>query len=193
MAAWRSSATSFSSSSFFISVSSSSAPPSSRSCRQLPLRLDQLVDLLLDRAAAHELVHEHVLGLADAERAIGGLILHRRVPPAVEVDDVRRGGQIEAGAARLEREHEERHRLVLLELPHQRLALLDGGLAVQHQPGPAEHRPRKAASGAVTSRNCVKTSTFSCFAAMTSAISRRRANLPLSASRHAPSPSHCDG
>ena len=39
----------------------------------------------------------------------------------------------------------------------------------------------------------MKTSTFSCLAAMTSAMSRKRAHLPLSSSLQAPSPSHCDG
>ena len=37
---------------------------------------------------AEELVHLHVPRLADAEGAVGGLVLHRRVPPAVEVEDV---------------------------------------------------------------------------------------------------------
>ena len=53
--------------------------------------------------------------------------------------------------------------------------------------------PRNAASGAVISRNWVKTSIFSCRAATTSAISRSRASLPLSASAQPPSPSHCEG
>ena len=45
--------------------------------------------------------------------------------------------------------------------------------------------PRKAASGSVISRNWVKTSTFSCLAAISSASSRRRANLPLSSALQA--------
>ena len=45
--------------------------------------------------------------------------------------------------------------------------------------------PRKAASGSVISRNWVNTSTFSCRAAITSTSSRRRANLPLSSARPA--------
>jgi hypothetical protein len=53
------------------------------------------VDLFFDGAAADELVHQHVLGLPDAEGAVGGLVLHRRVPPAVEVHHVRRGGQVQ--------------------------------------------------------------------------------------------------
>src|ERR1017187_4298555 len=61
------------------------------------------------------------------------------------------------------------------------------------RPGRSKTEPRNAASGAVTSRNWVKTSIFSCRAATTSAISRRRAHLPLSPSPQAPSPSHCEG
>ena len=92
------------------------------------------------------------LRLADAERAIGGLVLDRRVPPAIEVDDVRRGGEVEPGAAGLEREHEERHALVLLELPHERLALADRRLAVQHQARAAEDAIRGTRPAARSSR-----------------------------------------
>ncbi len=60
-------------------------------------------------------------------------------------------------------------------------------------PGRPKMPPRNDASGAVTSRNWVKTSAFSCLAAITSPSSRRRAHLPLSSSAHAPSPSHCEG
>jgi len=69
-------------------------------------RFDQAVDPLLDRAAADELVDEDVFGLSDAEGAVGRLVLDRRVPPAIEVDDVRGGGEIETGAPLLERQHE---------------------------------------------------------------------------------------
>ena len=44
------------------------------------------------------------------------------------------------GAAGLERQHEERDVLVLLEAAHQVLALLHLGLAVQDEAGPAENR-----------------------------------------------------
>ena len=108
--------------------------------RELPLRFDELVDLLLHGSAAHELVHQHVLVLADAEGAVRGLVLHRRVPPAVEVHDVRGGGEVEARAAGLERKHEEPHGFVFLKAAHQFLALLHLGLAVQHQAGPPENR-----------------------------------------------------
>ena len=105
----------------------------------MPLRFDELVDLLLDGAATDELVDQHVLRLSDAERPVGGLVLDRRVPPAIEVHHVRGGREVEPRAAGLERQHEERHRLVFLEALDQLLALLHLGPAMQHQPGTAEH------------------------------------------------------
>src|SRR5262245_12213978 len=41
---------------------------------QTYLALDQVVERLLERARADVLVHLHVAGLADAERAISGLV-----------------------------------------------------------------------------------------------------------------------
>ena len=139
------------------------------------LRVDQGVDLLLDRAAADELVHQDVFLLADAEGPIGRLVLDRRVPPAVEMHDVGRRGQGQAGAAGLQRQDEERHGLVLLERLHQGLAVFHRGLAVQHQTRATENLSEETRpAGPVISRNWVKTSIFSCRAATTSAISRRR-------------------
>ena len=50
--------------------------------------LDHLVENLLERAGADELVHLHVAPLADAKRAVRRLILHGRVPPPVEMKHV---------------------------------------------------------------------------------------------------------
>jgi hypothetical protein len=52
-------------------------------------------------------VHLDVLRLADAEGAVHGLVLDRRVPPAVEEEHVVGGRQVQAGAARLERQDED--------------------------------------------------------------------------------------
>ena len=71
---------------------------------EILLLRDQRVDPLLERADARELAHLHVLALTDPERAIGRLILDRRVPPAIEVDDVVGRGEVEARAARLQRQ-----------------------------------------------------------------------------------------
>ena len=70
------------------------------------LGLDQLVDPLLDGARADHPVHLHHPRLADPVRAVGCLILDRRVPPAVEVEDVAGVGQVEAQAARPQRHHQ---------------------------------------------------------------------------------------
>ena len=136
-----------------------SAPPSSRSEANWRLFLDQRVDLLLDGAAADELVDQHVALLPDAKGPVGGLVFDGRVPPAVEMDHVRGGGQVQARAARLEREHEKRRPVVALEL-------IDESPAVARRPfrrgAPARcvrtAAPEKPASGSVISRNWVKTS-----------------------------------
>ena len=48
----------------------------------------QLLDAFLDAAGADELVDEYGFVLADAVGAVGGLVLDRRVPPGVQVEDV---------------------------------------------------------------------------------------------------------
>src|SRR5215471_1197655 len=92
--------------------------------RQLLLRLDQLVDFILDSTLANELVHQYVFGLSDAEGTVGGLVLNLRIPPPVEMDDMRGRREIEPGAARLGREYEERDALIVLEATHEVLSLL---------------------------------------------------------------------
>jgi hypothetical protein len=56
-----------------------------------------------------ELVDEDGFVLADAVGALGRLILDRRVPPGIVVDDRVGGSQIETGAAGFEANQEERH------------------------------------------------------------------------------------
>jgi hypothetical protein len=74
------------------------------------LRLDHLVDAFLERPPHHELVHLHRPRLPDAVRPVGRLVLDRRVPPPVEVEHVRRRGQVQADAAGLEAEEQDRRR-----------------------------------------------------------------------------------
>src|SRR5437899_2528923 len=69
--------------------------------RQAHFFPDQLVDLLFYCTAANEFVNKNVAFLTDAEGAVGGLVFHRRVPPAVEVDDVAGLREIQSGAASL--------------------------------------------------------------------------------------------
>ena len=111
------------SSAVLISVIQASLVPTMAWARR-HLALDQLVELLLERAGADELVHLHVARLADAEGAVGGLVLHGRVPPAVEVEDVVGARQVEAGAAGLDGEDEQARRVavVALEAVHQAVA-----------------------------------------------------------------------
>ena len=57
----------------------------------------------------------HGPGLSDAEGPVGGLVLHRGVPPAIEVDDVVRAREVHADATGLEREDEDGRRFAVLE------------------------------------------------------------------------------
>ncbi len=95
---WRKSATDS-------SVSQLSPVPTIAS-RQRLLVLDHLVDPLLHRADADELADLDVATLPDPERAVSGLVLDSRVPPPVDVDDMIGRGQVQAGAARLQRQQE---------------------------------------------------------------------------------------
>ena len=70
------------------------------------LARDDLLDLLVDGAGAHQPVADDGLGLADAPRPVAGLVLDRRVPPPVVEHDVVGGGEVEPGAAGLERQHQ---------------------------------------------------------------------------------------
>ena len=105
---------------------------------QSDLLFDQGVDLIFDRPSADELVNQHVASLANAEGAVRGLVLDGRVPPAVEVDDVRGGRQVEARTAGLQREDEERGAVVALELIDEFLPLFHRRAPVQYEAGAAE-------------------------------------------------------
>src|ERR1035437_2714044 len=88
---------------------------------------------------ADEFVDEDVLLLADAEGAVGRLVLDRRVPPEVEMHDMRRRREIKPRPAGLQRQNEKRNPLVLLEILNQRLAASDLRLAMQGQARPPEN------------------------------------------------------
>src|SRR5207245_10891616 len=57
---------------------------------------------------AEELVHLDIPLLSNAKCSVGSLVLHCRVPPAVEMEHVVSCRQIEANATSLEREDEDR-------------------------------------------------------------------------------------
>ena len=67
-----------------------------------PLALDHLVDALLERAVAYELVDLHLAVLTDAEGPVRRLVLDGGIPPAVEVEDVVGGREVEAHPAGLQ-------------------------------------------------------------------------------------------
>ena len=79
-------------------------------------------------------MHKDCLVLSDAVRAVSRLVLHRRVPPAVVVDHVRRLREVESVSAGLQAQHEGRGRrgraVEQLDLP---LALRGGEPAVQER------------------------------------------------------------
>ena len=75
-------------------------------------------------------------GLADAVGPVRGLVLHRRVPPGVEVEDVGGAGQVEPLAAGLEADEEDRAaRSLFWKRLHQILPLRNRRGAVQAQEG----------------------------------------------------------
>ena len=74
------------------------------------LRRLQLEDLLLDRVPRDEPRRDHAPRLADAVRAVDRLRLDRRIPPRIEQEDVVGRGEVEAMAARLEADQEQRAR-----------------------------------------------------------------------------------
>ena len=118
--------------------------------------------------------------LADAEGAVGGLVLDGRVPPAVEVDDVRGGGQVQAVPPALSESTKKGGPSSSWKRSTSVARLLDRRPAVQDQAGAAEDRRRgSAASGSVISRNWVKTSSFSCRAAIARRARAGAASLPL--------------
>src|SRR6266446_1464907 len=79
-------------------------------------------------------MHLHILCLSDAKCSVGGLALHRRVPPAIEVEHVVGGCQIESYAASFQRENEEwwPTALLLKTLNHE-IALLLRRTAIQKE------------------------------------------------------------
>src|SRR6516225_10167203 len=73
------------------------------------LTLLQFEHAFFDGTLRDKLVDKDRPVLADSVGAVGRLVLDRRVPPGVVVDDRVGGGQIEPGAAGLEADQKERH------------------------------------------------------------------------------------
>ena len=81
-------------------------------------------------------MHLDIALLADAKGAVGGLILHRGIPPAVKVEDMAGAGQVEANATGFEREDKDWRTIgLLLKLFHHALARFGWGAAVEKERG----------------------------------------------------------
>ena len=89
-----------------------------------------LLDPFVDGARADEPVRDHGAALADAPRPVAGLVLDGRVPPAVVEHDVVGRGQVEPGAARLQRQHQRPGPVPVLELGDEPVAGASGEAAV---------------------------------------------------------------
>ena len=100
---------------------------------------DHRVDSLLDCTTTDELMYQDIPRLSNSECSISSLVLNRGIPPAVEVDDVTGGGQVQSGTAGLEREDEERRPVFALKALDEPSPLGDRGPAVKHEAGPPEH------------------------------------------------------
>src|SRR5665811_2503492 len=64
-------------------------------------------DLLLQSACAYQFAHLDRAGLPDTEGTVGGLVLHRGVPPAIDVNDVVGCSQGEPRTPCLQGQHEQ--------------------------------------------------------------------------------------
>ena len=84
--------------------------------RHAALGFLQFENLLFHRVLADELVGEDLTGLTDTVGTVCGLTFHCGVPPRVVVDNVVGGGQVEARAASLERDQEDRNLRRVVEL-----------------------------------------------------------------------------
>jgi hypothetical protein len=90
--------------------------------------------LLLDRPDRHQPIDRHGLGLAESVGSVRGLVFDRRIPPRVEMNHVRRLGQVDAEARGLQGQQEKRHR-TRLERRDQLRTSRDRRLSVQVQIG----------------------------------------------------------
>src|SRR5262249_12990531 len=104
-----------------------------------PFLLDHHIDALFQCSNTEELVHLYIAFLPNTKGSIGSLILHCRVPPAIEMEHVIGRREVEANAAGLQREDEEGRAVpVFLEALHHEIALFLGRTAVQEEDLAAE-------------------------------------------------------
>src|SRR5262249_34370956 len=101
--------------------------------------LNQRIDLLFQRTATYELVHNDILRLTNSKCPIRRLILDSGIPPSIEVNHVRRGSQIESGAAGFQRQYKKRNTFFLLKPSDEGLPLLNPCFSMQDQTSTPEY------------------------------------------------------
>jgi hypothetical protein len=106
---------------------------------QVRFLLDQLVDLFLDRAPTDEFMNENISFLADAKGSVGCLVFDGRVPPAIEVNHLRGGREIQPRASGFERKDKEWWPTFTLKILNELPALGYRRATVQDQPLAAEN------------------------------------------------------
>ena len=89
-----------------------------RGVNDVALPLLKLNNLLLHRAAGNQLDAVDRPLLTDAVRAVRGLILNRRVPPRVKMNNHVGAGQVQPRAPRLQADKEHRYAPLRVELVH---------------------------------------------------------------------------
>src|SRR5271157_4513982 len=93
-------------------------------------------------------MYQDIPPLSNPECPISSLVLNRGIPPAVEVDDVTGGRQVQSGTAGLEREDEEGRPVLALKTLDESSPLGDGSATVKHKAGPPEHALEQLCEGA---------------------------------------------
>ncbi|PKN04801.1 MAG: hypothetical protein CVU74_05070, partial [Deltaproteobacteria bacterium HGW-Deltaproteobacteria-9] len=100
---------------------------------QLLLGTNQIINTLFDATAANEFMGQHIAMLADPPGTVGRLIFHRRVPPAIEMDDMRGSSQVQPGAASFQRKNKKWALFIFLKALDQFAPLAYRRAAMQHQ------------------------------------------------------------
>ena len=106
------------------------ARPRQHQLSDVALAGHDLLDTLVDRAGAHEAVGDDRAALTDSPGTVARLVFDSRVPPTVVEHDVVGGGEVEPGAARLQRQHHRPRAVLGLELVDQPVADSPGEAAV---------------------------------------------------------------
>ena len=80
--------------------------------------------MFFQRAGDDKFVHLDIAALPDPKGAIGCLIFHGRIPPAVEMEDMVGAGEIEASTTGAQTQDKDGGILGILKIHHHALALV---------------------------------------------------------------------